>query len=58
MPKSVEIKTVMEPVLDLAARRGHGIGRNGVKGLAPFMGQGESKFLTWDDIAVGESGAG
>ena len=58
MPKSVEIKTVMEPFLDLAARRGHGIGRNGVEGLAPFMGHGESKFLTWEDVTAGESGAG
>ena len=55
MPQPVKIHTVMEPFLDLAARRGHGIGRNGVEGLAPFMGHGESKFLTWEDIAGQEA---
>ena len=58
MPKSVEIKTVMEPFLDLAARRGLGIGRKVVERLAPFMGHGKAKFLTEDNVAAGESGAG
>ena len=46
MPQPVKIQTVMEPFLDLVAGRGPGIGGEGVKGLAPFMGRGEAKFLT------------
>ena len=58
MPQPVKIHTVMEPFLDLAAGRGLGIGVEGVEGMAPFMGHGESKFLTEDDVTAGESGAG